>query len=299
MVLDGSTAKAIEFIDETEFGTFPTDPIMLGFGGYVAPASLKTTVNTEKVPYLKASDSTDRLQSTDTFKTYEDFEMTFDMKPTNWSILPYVLCGETASTYAIGDTIYDISVGMTMGTEYQTFSGGVFSKYECTIEKDALATSNVTAKFANRSAILSTDYIGIGDHCADPTGTPLGFDGVTSVLYDASAITTMDAYIDSIKFGIEYDIIAIKDIGNTTKSNVAAWGLGQRNISLDLNMTFDALDVFADFVDGAAHTFTMTALSKTFTFSNIKWEGDWDTKLDPDDVLGITLSASNVDLAIA
>ena len=64
-----------------------------------------------KIPYLKDDDDIDRLQSTKTEKVSEAFAATITMNPIDWSILPYVLKGATADTYAIGDTNYDIALG--------------------------------------------------------------------------------------------------------------------------------------------------------------------------------------------
>jgi hypothetical protein len=54
-----------------------------------------------------------------------------------------------------------------------------------------------------------------------------------------------------------------------------------------------------EYLGGEKHTYGFTLGSKTFSFSNILWEGDFNEVLDPDDVIAMPLTASNVDLDIS
>lgn len=299
MVLDGSASKSIEMVAESTFNTFPTNPTMLGFGGYANPVSIKKTTVTDKFPYLKGATGTNKLQATKTQKVSEAFAIDVELRPTSWSILPYVLCAANATTYAIGDTVHDLAFGVKIGSEYEKITGACLSKYEISMEEEKTAVAKLTAMAAATSGFSGTDYIGTGAHAADPSGAALKFGDLSSITYDSAALSTEDAHLDSVKFGIENKVTPIKDLSSTATSKIAAWGFGQRNISLELGLSLDAMDLAADMLAGSAHTFAFTALSKTFTFSNIIWDGDFDQKLDADDILGMTLKASNVDLAIA
>lgn len=298
MVLDGAAAKGIEFVTESTFGTFPSNPEMLGFGGYVNPASVKKTTVLESFPYLKGVGGSNRLQATEVVKTSEAFELSFEMRPVDWTMLPYVLKAANSSTYAIGDTAHNISFGLISGTEYQKVTGGVFAKYEWSVEEDKTAVVNLGAK-ASAVVAYGTDYKGSGTHAADPTGNVMKYGDLSSVTYDSAALSTNNAHLDGVKFGVEYDVLAIKDLANTAASKIGGWGFKQRNISLELGLSLDAMDLAADMLAGAAHTFAFTCANKTFTFSNVHWGGDWDNKLDSDDILGMELKASNVDLVIS
>lgn len=299
MVLDGSTKKVGEFIEESTFGTLPADPAFVDFGGYVNNIAVKKTMTPAKIPYLKCDTEGDRLQSTYTQKVSESFAATVTMKPTDWTVLPYILCAADSTTYAIGDNIYDIAMGTIVGDQYEVLNGGCFNKYECTIESESVAEVTLEAMFATATGFSSTDYVdGTGSHAACPTGDAIKFGDITGVQYDADTSAANGMTIDSITFGVEYETTPIKDAGSSYDSNIAAWQFGQRNINLSVNMTLDDLTTAPDILDGAAHTFEFTAGGKTFTFSEIKWDGDWDETLDPDDVIAMPLSASNVDLTI-
>ena len=299
-ILDGHVEKAVEFVEEATFNTFPTGPTMLGWGGYANPAKIKKTMVPDDFPYLKGAGASNQLQAVQTQKVSEAFEASIEIRPTAFTMLPYALCAANASTYVIGDNIFDVALGIKINDQYETLNGGCFSKYECTIEEDKAAVSTVTGMFASTSGYGGSDFIGAGAHAADPSGTALTMSGVTSLLYDAAALSTVNAHVDSIKFGIEYDVKPVKDLSSAATSKIAGWAYGPRNISLELGMSIDDMTLGTQMLAGAAHTFAFTALAKTLTFSNVIWKGDWDKNLAKDDIVGMTLKADkSVSLAIA
>ena len=300
MVLDGAAEKSVELVVESVFGTFPTDPTMLGIGGYPVKVTNKKTVQIESFPYLKEVAGTNRSQSTKVAKVWEAYATNIEMRPTGWDMWAYLLGGTTA-TPAISDTIANLSIGNKVGTaEYEKFSGGIVQKIECNIEPDKAASQTVDILFVESDGITGADYIGAGAHAAVASGAPLDAPGVTSVLYDAAALSTVDAKLEYIKLAAEYTITPVPDITTSWESRIGGWGRGQRNISLELGLTLDAMtDIQTDMFDGAAHTFAFTALGKTLSFSNIIWGGDWEQELDPDDMIAIPLKASFVDLVFS
>lgn len=299
MTLDSSAPKSAEFVVEPSFGTFPTNPAMQGFGGYANPAKIKKKIITDKFAYLKGASGTNRLQATKTQKTSEAFEASIEIRHTDWSILPYILCAPSVDTYAIGDTVHDVALGVRLGDQYEKLVGGCFNKYEIALEPEKVGVATLSAMFAGRVPFSASDYIGTGSHATDPSGDAVKFEDLTGIQYDSAAFSAKSASLESLKFGIEYPVKAIKDISSLLASKIGAWAFGQRNISLELGLSLDDVDLAADMLGGTAHTFTFEGLSKTFTFSNIIWEGDWEESLDADDIVGMTLKATNVDLAIA
>lgn len=300
MVLDAAASKVAEFVVEDSFGTFPTNPTMLGFGGYVNPASIKSQPTLDKFPYLKGADDSNRLQATKTIKVSETHSASLTMRPTAWTILPYVLRASSPSTYAIGDTEYNLSLGTKAGSKYRTLNGCAINKYEVKVERESTAEATLEMLIANAGSFGTSDYVGTGSHAASPSGDPLKFGDFSSITYDDAALSDVDAHLNSITFGVEYPVDPVPDITSTTSSNIGAWSFGQRNIYLTLGLTLDDVDLAADLLGGTGHEFEFTALGKTFTFDEIKWgDNEWEQALAADDVIGMELSASNVDLAIA
>lgn len=298
-ILDGHVVKTVEFVEETAFDTFPTDPTMLGFGGYVNPVSVKKTSIFEDFHYLKSASGTNHLQATQSNKVSEAFEVTVENRPTDFTLLPYILCAADSITYAIGDNIFDVAIGTVLNDEYETFNGGCFNKYELVVEEDKAAVETLTGVFASSSGVSGTDYIGTGVHASDPSGDVLGWSGITSMLYNSSALSAVNAHVDSLKFGIEYDVKPVRDLSAINTSKIAGWAFGPRNISLELGMSIDDMTLGTQLLAGAAHTLAFTALTKNFTFSNVKWKGDWDQTLAKDDIVGMSLKADkSVNIAI-
>ncbi len=299
MVLDSKDKKSIEFVVESVFNTTPADPTMLGFGGYVSPATIKKSVVAKKIPFLKGCGDTNRLQSTESQKVSEAFEITLEMELIDWSILPYLLCAATPSTYAIGDTPYNISVATCVGDEFEVFRGGIWSKIEINMEKEETVNASLTGMFASTSGPLSSDFIGAGSHAASPSGEAMKFGDITTTTYDGAAPSVEEFYIEATKFGIEYPVNAVFDQNASTENKIGGWSIGQRNIMLELQATIGDLSMSGEYLGGEKHTYGFTLGGKDFSFSNILWEGDFSQKLDADDVIAMPLTASNVDLAIA
>ena len=300
MVLDGSAEKSVEIVEETVFGTFPTNPTMLGIGGYPVKVTNKKTVQAEDFPYLKEVAGTNRAQSTKSAKVGEAYATTIEMRPTGWDVWAYLI-GGTIGTPAISDTVPKISMANKVGSaEYEKFTGGIVKKIECEIEPDKAATQTVETLFVESDGITGADYIGTGSHAAVASGAPLDAPGVTSVLYDSAALSTVDAKLEYIKLAAEYTVKAVPDISTTWASRIGGWGRGQRNISLEVGMTLDSMtDLQTDMFDGLTHTFAFTALGKTLSFSNIMWRGDWEQELDPEDMIAMPLQSSYVDLVFS
>jgi len=202
-ILDGSAEKSVELVVESVFGTFPTDPTMLGIGGYPVKVTNKKTVQIENFPYLKEVAGTNRSQSTKVAKVGEAYSTNIEMRPTGWDMWAYLLGGVVA-TPAISDTIANLSIGNKVGAaEYEKFSGGIVQKIECNIEPDKAATQTVDILFVESDGITGADYVGAGAHAAVASGAPLDAPGITSVLYDAAALSTVDAKLEYIKMGVE------------------------------------------------------------------------------------------------
>ena len=299
MVLDSKDKKSVEFVAESIFSTTPTDPTMLGFGGYVSPVTIKKSVVSKKIPFLKGCGDSNRLQSTASQKVSEAFEVTIEMEMIDWSILPYLLCAANASTYAIGDTVHNISLATCVGDEFEVLRGGVFSKIEVSMEKEETVNASLTALFAETSGILFTDFVGTGAHAASPSGAAMKFGDITTTLYDGAAPSAEEFYIEATKFGIEYPVNAVYDQNASNASKIGGWSLGQRNLYLELQATLGDLSMSTEYLSGDKHTYGFTLGGKAFSFSDILWDGDFSQKLAADDVIAMPLSASNVGLTIA
>ena len=224
MVLDSRYVKFAEFVAESTFKTFPTNPAMIGFGGRITESVFKGGATYDNYSYLTAPATADPLGASDSVMTGQEMSLDITMKPTDWAIIPYVICSDTpASSYVCGDTFTPISCGLVANDEYAKMAGGVITNYSCTITGNKIAESKITVQGAAFTDWSGTDYKGSGSHSTVPS-SPLG--AVASVLYDAAALSTAELIMDTFTFTIEQPATAIYDPSDSTDSKIAAWDLG-------------------------------------------------------------------------
>lgn len=299
MVIDSSKLKYAEWLEESVFATAPTDGTWKQMSGRILDASFKGGAKIDDYSYLPGASASDPLGSSDAVKVGEEMSAAVTLNPTDWTLLPVVLSADTLSSYVPGDTKNYISMGMLAGSEYGVMSGGMISNYQfsCNFGERAEVSADIQgAKFGGWSG---TDYIGTGSHSSVPSGV-LVWDDLSSIIYDSAALSSEGLILDSLKFTIEQPADPVGDLSSSLASGIADWDYGPRKISLELGVSLTDMSIDTDIFAGADHTFAFTAMSKTLTFSNLKWANAPDRKLSAADKLGMTLSSSaTAQLAIA
>lgn len=293
MVLDSSKLKYAEWLDEDMFGTMPANGAWNGFGGRIIDASFKGGAKIDEYSYLPGASDTDPLGSSDAEKVGEEMSVAVTLNPTDWSLLPVVLSADTLSSYVAGDTKNYISVGMLADAEFAVMSGGVISNYQFSCNHGERAEVSVDIPGAKFSDWSGTDYIGTGSRTAIPSGI-LVWDDLSSITYDSGALSAEGLILDSLKFTIEQPVDEVGDLSSTLDSGIADWDYDIRKTSLELGVSLTDMTIDTDIFAGAAHTFAFTAMSKTLTFSNVRWSNAPDRKLSAADKLGMTLTSSSV-----
>lgn len=294
MTLDARARKSAEIVQETNFGVLPSDPTMLGWGGYAKPISIKQTPTMEKNSYLKGVDSTNRMLATKTDKVSEELSASITAKPTSLEMLPFILGGTDTSDFTAGDDVKTFSIGTVVGDEYEVFGGAIFNKMQYKFEGEKGGEFTAEMKIAGSNGIVGTDYINAGSHAGDPSGDILKLSDVTNVLYDGASLKSQGGSLESLMFGVEVPAEPIKDNSATWDSNIAGWNVGQMNLSIELGVSLDDLTIAKDILDGLDHTLSFQLDGKTFSYSDFKLEGEFDKNLDPEDLLGTTLKATNI-----
>lgn len=298
MVIDSSKLKYAEWLEEATFATAPTDGTWKQMSGRILDASFKGGATIDDYSYLPGASASDPLGSSDAEKVGEEMSVAVTLNPTDWTLLPVILSADTISSYTPGDTKNYISIGMLADTEFGVMSGGVMSNYQfsCNFGERAEVSADIQgAKFGG----WTTDYIGTGSHSTVPSGIFV-WDDLSSITYDSGALSTDGLILDSLKFTIEQPVDPVGDLSSALDSGIADWDYSTRKISVELGVSLTDMTIDTDIFAGADHTFAFTAMSKTLTFSNIKWANAPDRKLSAADKLGMTLSSSSsVQLAIA
>lgn len=299
MVIDSTKAKFAEILDEDVFGTKPTNGIWKNPGGRITDVSLKGGAKIDEYDYLLGPSSNDPLSASDSVKVGEEVSASMTLHPTDWSLLPFILCADTITSYVPGDTKNYVSMGMIAGSKYATMSGGILSKYSFSCAVGEKAEVSVDIPGALFSGWSATDYIGTGSHSSVPSG-PLVWDDISDIKYDGGTFVSEDMILDSLKFNIEQPAEPVTDLSSTLASGIADYDLKPRKVSAELGVSLIDTTIDTDIFAGADHTIEFTAMGKTLTFSEIKWANAPDRKLGAAEKLGMTLgSAATAKLAIA
>ena len=293
-MIDSKVLKWIEYVDESTMGTTPTDPTMVAFPGEIIDFSPSSVAEFDEYPILKGASDSDPLSSGKAVKSGETHDMSVTIKPSAMSMLPYALLGATSTTFAPGTTPHYVSLGMIVGSKYAVMSGCPIKSITTEFpDKKTAAIQTIEFLGAERVDWGATDFIGTGSHGTAPGTSPFTMADLSNVLYDGSAPSASNIMIDSLKFTIDNAVEPVIDLASSFASKVGDYQYGQRGIDLELGVSLLDVDVLDDVLGGAAHTFAFTLDGKTYTFSDVKWVNQPDTKMSPADALGMSLQSSS------
>ncbi|AKB37355.1 hypothetical protein MSSAC_2765 [Methanosarcina siciliae C2J] len=291
-VLDSRSVRWAEFVPETTLGTTPSNPTMQAFPGDLVNFKIGGQAELEEYPYLKGPTDTDPLSSGKAIKTGESHSVSVTLKASALTLLPYVLCAATPSTYNPGTTILPVSIGAKIGSEYCLISGAVLQSWTLDF-KDQKSTAELTLEFLGVDRTdWDTDYIGSGSHAAAPSSAPYTMSSLSSVLYDAADPGDADITLESLKLGISNQINPVIDLTKAYPSKIGNWAYGLRDISLEMGSSCSGVSVQDDVFGGAAHTVAFTLGGKTFTVSNVVWTNAPDVEGGPENLIGMSLSCA-------
>ena len=260
----------IEYIEETVFGTFPTNPTMLWIG-IVQKAEIRSRHKIQDYRGLKAVTATNHLQITGSVKTGNDLELNLEYMPQTWTFLKYAMALNAGAT--LTDTLDSLAFGVesTDGTpKFLKLSGGKIGDIDVSIAEDSIA--KVTAKIPLAEMYLATNdpwtttYVGTGAHAADPASAALGYNDITTLLVGGATFNATD-----LKFGVHNNLKAIKDPANTTLTNIVDLVPQGRTITLSMKARRSTMNLFAVKHFGyGANTVLLTISGTSFTFTGCR-----------------------------
>lgn len=299
-VIDGRTVRYAEYVVESVLGTTPDNPTMIAYPGEITDIDVQSGPEMESYKYLKGATDTDPLSCGKSVKTGETHKVTITLKVSGLSWLPFVLLGETTSTYAPGTTAHPVSIGLVAGSEFCLLKGCV--PESAVLEfKDSKTPGVLTLTYMciEKSAWSATDYIGTGSHAAVPTDAIYTMASITNFMYDNVAPSASDIYLESLKISITNSIEPVFDLSATASSKIADFSFLSRSIQLELGMSMIGMGVHDDILDGTDHQINFTLGSKDFTFTGLYWTNAPSMKLGPAAKVGMTLTSDGESTRIA
>ncbi|AGK61511.1 hypothetical protein Asulf_01533 [Archaeoglobus sulfaticallidus PM70-1] len=274
----------VEYVEESEFGTFPTDPAMqwIGLVDIVKPV-IKPKTETKR--YLAANASTNRLEKLMNVKVGEEIGLELEYYPQS---LPGFLQYFIGSATGLADDLASVSVGIIHkgSGEYMTLSGLVGEEVTLEIPEDGVVKVSARLVGADATDPSTSDYIGLGSHAAEDSTEPLTWEDVSNVQMNYGAgFVSVEDYVSSIEIRVRNELKVIKDIGDTKASRIVAIKPVSREVTLGLEMNYDDLDMLLKVRSLTELGFKFTIGGKTFTLSGVKFP-ELPTEFSPDDLVG-------------
>lgn len=299
-LIDGRTVKWAEYIPEVTMGTTPTNPTMVAFPGDIIDIDVQSGPEMESYPALKGSTDTDPLSCGKSVKTGETHKVVITIKPSGLTWLPFVLLGTTNTTYAPGKVAHPVSIGLVAGTEFCLLKGCVLESAVLEFKDTKTAAVLVLAYIGmTKTAWSSTDYKGTGSHATAPTAAPYTMASIINFMYDGSAPSAADIYMESLKVSITNDMAPVFDLSSSLASKIADYSFNSRSLGLDIGISLTGMGIQNSVLAGTDHTIVFTLGTKTFTFTQVYWTNAPSVKLGPAAKVGMTLTSDGKSTRIA
>lgn len=299
-VIDGRTPKWAEFVDESSFGTTPTNPTMVAFPGDLINIEATSGPEVESYNYLKGATDTDPLSSGKTEKTGETHVIKITVKASALTWLPYALMAANTTTYAAGKVEHPISIGLVADDEYCVYKGCVLQEAVWDFP-DMRSANTLTLSYMcqDKSDWSGTDYVGTGSHASAPSADPYTLEDLTSFEYDGAAPSSADLIVESFKMTLSYDMEGVTDLSETAPSKIGAFSFNSRSIVVETSATATAMGAHDDLITGDDHTISFTCDTKVFTFSALKWTNNPTVGMGPASRVGMTFTSDGEATRIA
>ncbi len=304
----------VDYVEEVTFGTTPTNPTLAWIGS-VYSVKPKVKVKSETKRYLPATTVTDNKAFTfHHIKTGEDLGLDVGWIPQTGSLLNFLVYFVGGTTGApVSDTQKSISVVLqdanAASLKWQVFKGCVGTDLTLTVPEDGAIDCKGTFVCQDAAAPSGTDPKGSGSHPAASSAAELTIDDISlcKMKYStgASWITCTDA-INAMTLQVKNKIGFSKDIANSTPTRIAGYAVNGRDITLELDLDYAALEVATPSGMSLSDVRSMTALDfqfaldgKTYSLTGLKFP-ELPYEFGPDDLLGdkvVSLPATGLSIA--
>lgn len=236
-------AQPVEYADETSFATELTDTDFNWFG-IVDSWSVDQGVESESITYLPEAEASNKLEKRVNVKLREMWEadLTYHPQTSDFSFFKYV----TGDSTGLSDTLDSIQIGEVnedAGPDYRRFLGGVGEELTMSVEEDSVVEIDTSWVFADETGWSSTDYTGTGSHASEDDTRPLTYDDLANVKYNGSEL---DGMVESLELSVSNEIAQVRDPNNSRGTQIAALVPVDREITVDIDITYDAFGILDD-----------------------------------------------------
>lgn len=143
-------------------------------------------------------------------------------------------------------------------------------------ETDGSGTSSGTA-----------DVTASGDHAAEDTTEPWSYDDLGSVTYGG---TSLDGAVESVELTVSNELAVVRDANSSLSTQIAAIVPVDREITVDVEFTYNNFDILNDVRSYTPKTFEFTLGNTTFTIDGVQFP-EAPYEFSADDLVSDSLSS--------
>jgi len=279
-------SQPVEYVEESTFATAEPDTVSWKWFGLGTSWNPTQGVNQETIDYLPEFGSSNKLSKKINVKHSEMWESDLTYHPQNFDLLKFF----TGTDGGVSDDLPSIQVGHIDedNDEYQRLLGGVGEEITVSVDEDGTFENDGSFIFADGNDWGTTDYVGVdGSHAAEDTTEPKKYADLSNVQYGGEAL---DGAIESLEFSISNDIAVTKDPDASTSSLISALTPVDREITVDVTLTYNNFDMASEVRSYTPKDFTFDIDGTSFTISDVQFP-EMPFEMTPTDLISDSVSS--------
>lgn len=267
-------AQPVEWLKETNFATVEDEATWNWFG-LGTSWSVDNGVETESIRYLPQYGDSGKLEKRVNVSHREIWDGEVTYHPQNFDLLEFF----TGASGGTSDTVPSIQVGEVNESvspeEFRRIYGGVGEECTLSVGEDETAEITGSFKFADAEDWGTTDYTAdtdadgtSGSHAVEDTTEPFKYADLSNVQYGGANIS--DA-IESLELGISQDLAVVRDPDSTNNTLIDAMVPVDREITVDLDLTYSTFDMQSEVRAYTPKDFTFDIGATSFTVGDVQF----------------------------
>jgi len=280
-------SQPLEYAEESSYADQLADNTDWNWFGIATAWSVDQGVESESISYLPEHGASDRLEKRVNVKLREMYEGEITYHPQdNFDFLQYY----TGTVGDTQDTISSIQIGEKNedDDEYRRYLGGAGEEITVSVGEDEVVEVNGSFIFGDVTDWTSSDYVGVdGSHATEDSTEPDTYDDLGNVQYGGSDLS---GAVESVELTISNDLEVVRDTNSTLPTQIDAIVPVNREITVDLDITYDDFSLLTDVRSYSAKDFTFDIGSTSFTVNDVKFP-EQPYEYDAEDLVSDSISS--------
>lgn len=279
--------QPVEYVEESTFATEEADSVDWEWFGLGTSWNPTQGVNQETIDYLPEFGASNKLSKKKNIKHSEMWEADLTYHPqNNFDFLEFF----TGTAGGVSDDVPSIQVGHIDedNDEFQRLLGGVGEEITVSVDEDGTFENDASFIFADGTDWVTDDYVETdGTHASEDTTEPFKYADLSNIQYGGESL---DGAVESLEFSISNDIAVVKDPDADRESLISALVPVDREISVDVTLTYSDFNMASKVRDYTPQDFTFDIDGTSFTISDVQFP-ELPFEMTPTDLISDSVSS--------